>query len=88
MGTLAQTQMSSVNVPQGLKESLGYASFLYCHLLHFLLGMLLAPSSSWENANDKIQVDLNSGCVVYSNSLIPGPEMTETTSFLSFDLIA
>ena len=57
-------------------------------LFPFLLGMLLAPSSSLENANDMIQVDLNSGCVVYSNSLIPGPEMAEITSFLSFDLIA
>ena len=61
---------------------------LFPFLLGMLLGMLLAPSSSWENANDMIQVDLNSGCVVYSNSLIPGPETTETTSFLSFDLIA
>ena len=26
----------------------------------------------------------DSGCVVYSNSLKPGPEMTRTTSFLGF----
>ena len=49
--------------------------------------MLLAPSRGWEKANGMIQVGLNSGCVVCSHSLIPGPEMTETTSFLSFDLI-
>ena len=30
---------------------------------------------------------LNSGCVVYSNSLIPGPETTRMTSFVSFDKI-
>ena len=32
--------------------------------------------------------DLYSGCVVCSNSLIPGPEMTEMTSFIGFDLNA
>ena len=47
--------------------------------------MLLAPSRGWENANGMILIDLNSGCIVYSNSLIPGPEMT---SFLSFDFTA
>ena len=56
-------------------------------LFPFLLGMLLAPSRGLENANGIIQIDLNSGCVVYSNSLLPGPETTETTSFLNFDLI-
>ena len=30
---------------------------------------------------------LNSGRLVYSNSLIPGPEMTRMTSFMSFDKI-
>ena len=33
-------------------------------------------------------VVLNSGCVVYSNSLTPGHETTETTSFLDFHLNA
>ena len=53
-------------------------------LFPFLLGMLLAPSRGGENANVVSIGWLDSGCVVYSNSLIPGPEMTEMTGFMTF----
>ena len=40
-----------------------------------------------KTANGVVLVVLDSACVVYFNSLIPGPKMTEMTSFLDFALI-
>ena len=51
------------------------------------LSVLLAPSGGWITAGGVMLDVLDSGCVVYSNSLIPGPEMTETTGFLGFDKV-
>ena len=39
-------------------------------------------------ANGVILVVLDSGCVVYSNSLTPGSKMTETPAFFGFHLNA
>ena len=58
---------------------------MYCILSYQVCYYLLLGVG--KNAGGTLWVDLNSGCVVYSNSLMPGPEMTETTSVIGFVLI-
>ena len=55
-------------------------------LVPSLLGMLLAPSRAWEKCQWYV-LNLNSGCVVYYNSLIPGPEPTGHYAICYFHLV-
>ena len=52
-------------------------------LCPFLLESAASSSLKWENCSGVGILSSDSGCIVYSNSLIPGPEMTRTTGFFS-----
>ena len=56
-------------------------------VISILLSVLLAPFGCWKAAGGAMLYVLDSGYVVYSNSLIPGHEMTKMTGFLGFDKI-
>ena len=53
-------------------------------LFPFLLESSASSFLRWENCSGVDMLYSDSGCVVYSNSLIPGPETTKMTGFFSF----